>query len=63
MTGAQSRTLKVGDRVCWKTDRNDQGTIARKNWAGVSIKWENRGEQAIFHNDMARVDRMPKRVT
>jgi hypothetical protein len=37
MTGDQSRTLNVGDRVCWKTDRYDQGTVTEKNWAGVTI--------------------------
>ena len=55
MTGDQSRTLNVGDRVCWKTDRNDQGTVTEKNWAGVTIKWDNRREQSILHNDMAEV--------
>ena len=62
MTGTQSRTLKVGGRVCWDTDKNDQGTVTETNWAGVTIKWANRGEQAIFHNDMARVDGMPNRA-
>ena len=55
MTGDQSRTLNVGGRVCWKTDRNDQGTVTEKNWAGVTVKWDNRGEQSILHNDMADV--------
>jgi hypothetical protein len=62
MTGDQSRGLKVGDRVCWKTDRNDQGTITETNWAGVTIKWDNRSEQAILHNDMAQVDWVPGKV-
>ena len=44
MTGDQSRTLSVGDRVCWHTDKNDQGTITEKNWAGVTIKWNNRSK-------------------
>jgi len=52
MTGDQSRTLSVGDRVCWHNDKNDQGTITETNWAGLTIKWDNRSEQAILHNDM-----------
>jgi len=42
MTGDQSRELKVGDRVCWNTDKKDQGTVAETNWAAVTIKWDNR---------------------
>jgi hypothetical protein len=57
MTGAQSRTLKVGDRVSWHTDKNDLGIVTEKNWAGVTIKWDNRGEQSILHNDMGQVER------
>ena len=59
MTGAQSRTLNVGDRVHWHDDKSDQGIVTEKNWAGVTIKWDNRGEQAILHNDMAQVDGVP----
>ena len=55
MTGDESRKLKVGDRVCWNGDKNDQGAVSETNWAGVTIKWDNRGEQAILHNDMALV--------
>jgi hypothetical protein len=42
MTGEQSSTLKVGDRVFWQNDHADKGTITEKNWAGVTIKWDNR---------------------
>jgi hypothetical protein len=58
MTGDQSRGLKVGDRVCWQNDGRDQGTVTKTNWAGVTIKWDNRGEQTILHNDMAKVERV-----
>ena len=59
MTGAQSRTLNVGDRVSWQNDQADQGTVTENNWAGVTVKWDNRGEQAILHNDMGQVERVP----
>jgi hypothetical protein len=52
MTREQSRTLIVGDRVFWAEDRNDQGVVTEKNWAGVNIKWDNRDEQTVLHNDM-----------
>ena len=58
MTGAESRTLTVGDRVCWAGDKTDQGKVSEKNWAGVTIKWDNRQEQTILHNDMAQVERL-----
>ena len=57
MTGDQSRALNVGDRVRWNNDINDQGTVNEKNWAGVIVKWDNRGGQAILHNDMDQVER------
>jgi hypothetical protein len=59
MNGDESRTLDVGDRVCWNADKNDQGTVTEKNWAGVTIKWDNRSKQDILHNDMALVERVP----
>jgi hypothetical protein len=62
MTGGQSRTLNVGDRVCWSTDKNDVGTVTEKNWAGETIKWDNRSEQTILHNDMAQVERVPTKI-
>ena len=62
MTGEPSILFKVGDRVCWKADKNDQGTVTETNWAGVTIKWDNRTEQAILHNDMVQVERAPVKV-
>jgi hypothetical protein len=59
MTGDQSRLLCVDDRVCWGASTTDLGTVTEKNWAGVTIKWDNRSEQTILHNDMAQVERVP----
>lgn len=58
MTGENSRKLKVGDKVCWQEDKADKGIITETNWAGVTVKWENRSEQAILHNDMTQIDRV-----
>jgi hypothetical protein len=60
MTGEQSRALKIGDRVRWGEDVNDQGTVIAKNWSGVALKWDNRSEQPVLHNDMAMVFLLPK---
>jgi hypothetical protein len=62
MTGAQSRQLAVGDRVRWQASKTDLGTVTEKNWAGVTIKWDNRSEQAILHNDMGQVERVPNKL-
>ena len=62
VTGDQSRALNGGDRVCWHADKNDQGTVIETNWAGVTVKWDNRSEQAILHNDMAYVERVPTKT-
>jgi hypothetical protein len=53
--GSQSRSLDVGARVYWRDDKNDQATVTEKNWAGVTLKWDNRSQQAVLHNDMACV--------
>jgi hypothetical protein len=58
MTGENSRKLRVGDKVCWQKDKADKGIITETNWAGVTVKWENRSEQAILHNDMTQIDRV-----
>jgi hypothetical protein len=57
MTGDESRKLKVRDRVCWKKDEADRGTITETNWAGITVRWDNRGEQTILHNDMGQVEK------
>ena len=62
VSGDESRQLNVGDRVSWNADPKDQGAITETNWAGVSVRWDNRSEQAILYNDMARVERMPTKL-
>ena len=36
MNGDQSRTLKVGDRVCWKKSTTDLGTIVGRDRTALS---------------------------
>jgi hypothetical protein len=61
MTGSQSRLLNVGARVCWRDDNNDLGTVTEKDWAGVTVKWDNRSQQSVLHNDMACVGIVSKK--
>jgi hypothetical protein len=61
MTGAQSRLLKAGARVCWRGEQNDQGTVTETNWSGVTLKWDSRSEQSILHNDMNAVSIISKK--
>ena len=61
MTGSQSRLLNVGARVCWRDDNNDLGTVTETNWSGVTLKWDNRSQQSVLHNDMAGVEIVSKK--
>jgi hypothetical protein len=62
VTGDQSRLLKVGDRVCWKNSVADLGTVIGTTWSDVTIAWDNGQTASIQHNDMARVERVPRKV-
>jgi hypothetical protein len=57
VTGEQSRTLSVGDRVCWGETATDLGTIVGAAWDGVVISWDDGQMTPIRHNDMAKVER------
>jgi hypothetical protein len=61
MNGEQSRLLKLGDRVWWKKNDDDRGTVFEKDWSGVTVEWDNRGSQIIMHNDMGAVERAPRK--
>jgi hypothetical protein len=57
MTGDQSRKLKVGDRVFWRGDVKNQGTVKGKSWSGVTIDWDDGDTTSVSHNDMTPIDR------
>jgi preprotein translocase subunit YajC len=59
MTGDQSRTLKVGDRVVWGATTADLGTVVQTSWNEVTIDWDDGHKTSIQHNDMAQVERVP----
>jgi hypothetical protein len=62
MTGEQSRTLGVGERVCWGAKTTDLGTIVGTSWSGVTIAWDDGDANSISHNDMAHVERVPVKL-
>jgi hypothetical protein len=61
MTGSESRSLSVGSRVCWRNDKNDQATVTETSWSGVTLKWDNRSQQSVMHNDMEAVGIVSKK--
>ena len=58
MTGTESRSLHVGARVRWGGDQGDEATVTETNWSGVTLRWDNRDEQSVLHNDMQMVSRI-----
>jgi hypothetical protein len=59
MTGEESRKLKSGDRVSWRDDLKNQGTVRETSWSGVTIDWDDGESTSVSHNDMAQVSRAP----
>ena len=57
MTGSESRLLTINARVIWNKNTKDAGTVIDRDWTGVVIKWDNREQQKLLHNDMAMVSR------
>jgi hypothetical protein len=58
VTGDQSRSLKVGERVRWKESATDLGTVTSNGWGGVAINWDDGRKGSIHHNDMGQVERV-----
>jgi hypothetical protein len=49
----------MGDRVYWRDDPRDQGTVTACSWAGVEIKWDSSTKAVgYFHNDMEPVTKV-----
>jgi hypothetical protein len=44
-----------GAGVCWRDDKNDLGAVTEKDWVWVTLKLDNRIQQAVLHNDMDAV--------
>jgi hypothetical protein len=61
MTVTESKGLKKGNRVCWRSDATDSGTITKTSWDGVTIAWDNGHEAVVHHGDMREIERSPAR--
>jgi hypothetical protein len=55
MTSSESRALKKGDRVCWRDDAADAGTINATSWDAVTIAWDNGKVATVHHGDMREI--------
>ncbi len=43
MTAAESKKLIKGNRVCWRCDAADSGSIIGTTWDAVTIAWDRAG--------------------
>ena len=59
MTGEQSRTLTVGDRVRWGDSTTDHGTVVETTWSGVTIDWDGLGRVGRDHAVFRVVEQKP----
>jgi hypothetical protein len=62
LTGDQSRTPRVGDRVRWGVMTTDLGTVVETTWNGVTIDWDDGKTTSIAQNDMMRIERVPLKL-
>jgi hypothetical protein len=57
MTPSASRELKTGNRVSWRGDAADSGTISATSWDAVAIAWDNGQVATVQHGDMREIRR------
>ncbi len=55
MTAAESKNLKKGDRVFWRGDAADGGTVRGRSWDAVTIAWDNGHVASVHHGDMREI--------
>ena len=63
MNAAESKGLKKGNRVYWRGDATDSGTITEMNWNAVTITWDNGQMANVHHGDMREIQRAPANPT
>jgi hypothetical protein len=59
MTVTDSKNLKKGNRVYWRGDAADYGTITETSWDAVTIAWDNGKMAIVHHGDMREIQRKP----
>jgi hypothetical protein len=55
VTAAESKNLKKGDRVFWRGDAADSGTVRGRSWDAVTIAWDNDHVATVHHGDMREI--------
>jgi hypothetical protein len=55
VTAAESKKLIKGNRVCWRRDAADSGTIIGTSWNAVTIAWDNGQVATVHHGDMREI--------
>jgi hypothetical protein len=55
VTAAESKNLKKGDRVFWRGDAADGGTVCGRSWDAVTIAWDNGQVATVHHGDMREI--------
>ena len=55
VTAAESKKLVKGNRVCWRRDADDSGTIIGTSWNAVTIAWDNGQVNTVHHGDMREI--------
>jgi hypothetical protein len=61
MTVIESKGLKKGNRVYWRGDTTDSGTITETSWDAVTIAWDNGHVAIVYRGDMREIERSPAR--
>jgi hypothetical protein len=55
MTAAESKKLKKGNRICWRGDAADSGTISGMSWDAVTIAWDTGQVATVHHGDIREI--------
>jgi hypothetical protein len=55
VTAAESKTLKKGDRVFWRGNAADGGTVRGRSWDAVTIASDNGHVATVHHGDMREI--------
>ena len=63
MTAAESKDLRKGNRVYWRGDATDGGSITEMRWDAVTIAWDNGQLATVHHGDMREIQRTPSKPT
>ena len=61
MKTAEAKRLKIGDRICWRGELADQGTVTAVGYGGggVTITWDHGASGSIRHEDMHAIEGVP----